>query len=331
MARDFYVVWWNVENLFDKAGQVEPHRPEYLQKTLKKELTGWTTAVLNKKISQLTKIIKQMNDGNGPDILGLCEIENKNVVDKLKAAIAIPGRNYKTVHHNMSDRRGIDIAFIYDANKFSLEPGTQFHHVIQMHKATRDLYQVSLLTKADGDHAGGNKLVLIGNHWPARMGDDNEFWRLSAGSTLGYWMNRIDETLGGDPAILVMGDFNDEPFSPSLVKHALSVQSKGKVSGASTKNYLWNAMWKPLGEGQTSYVFSGMLNMLDQFLLSRGLIKASAPIRYVEDSVKVLAFPEMTVGKYKAPRRFGRPSKPKQYKQNGYSDHFPIALVLQER
>jgi hypothetical protein len=88
---DHYIAWWNVENLFDHANAT---RPDYLRDELRGELQGWTAAVRNTKIAQIASVITQMNGGNGPDILGICEIENKTVMDFLAHAIALPGRNY---------------------------------------------------------------------------------------------------------------------------------------------------------------------------------------------------------------------------------------------
>ena len=319
---EYYIAWWNVENLFDVEGQVEPHRPEYLQKKLKKELKDWTAAVLDTKIGQLVKIISQMNNGDGPDLLGLCEIENKNVVTLLMNALQFPGRDYDIIHHNMEDKRGIDIAFIYDKNKFAIDPDKIFNHTIQLNYATRELFQVTFTTTAKD-----NQFVVIGNHWPSRLGE--EWARLAAGSALGHWVKRINEELGEGTAVLAMGDFNDEPFNQSLVKAALSVQHKTKVTRGK-KHYLYNPMWKLMGEGKTSYVYSGSPNMLDQFLLNKGIIKADAPLRYKAGSADVLRFPEMEKGSYKQPRRFDRPSKPKTFDPEGFSDHFPIIMILQE-
>lgn len=58
-----YVAFWNVENLFDTEDS--PDRPEWLQKTLAKELKGWTSEILNRKIEQLAFIVCRMNGGKG--------------------------------------------------------------------------------------------------------------------------------------------------------------------------------------------------------------------------------------------------------------------------
>lgn len=106
-----------------------------------------------------------MNQGNGPDILGVCEIENQNVMQLLVAAMAPLGRNYAVIHHDMSDHRGIDIGFIYDANMYTPDPNNPwFSYEVLKRSATRDIFQINL------DTANGNRLILIGNHWPARLG-----------------------------------------------------------------------------------------------------------------------------------------------------------------
>jgi hypothetical protein len=113
---DHYVAFWNVENLFDIEGS--PRRSDKLQRTLKGELAGWTQAVLDRKLAQLASVIMRMNGSQGPDILGLAEIENEHVLRLLCEALAPLNRPYEVAHADSSDGRGIDVAFIYDASRF---------------------------------------------------------------------------------------------------------------------------------------------------------------------------------------------------------------------
>ena len=113
---EYFIAWWNLENLFDVANSTD--RPEWLQKRLKRELAGWNNTVLNNKLKQLASIISQMNNNKGPDLLGVCEVENSTVLEKLVAELAFTGRNYAMVHSDTRDARGIDVAFIYDKNLF---------------------------------------------------------------------------------------------------------------------------------------------------------------------------------------------------------------------
>ena len=197
-----------------------------------------------------------MNNQNGPDILGVCEIENASVMTLLAQAMATPGRNYSVVHHDMSDNRGIDIGFIYDAILYTPDPiNPSFSYEVLKRSATRDIFQVNF------DTAQGRRLILIGNHWPSRLGPSE--YRVIVGETLSYWLERIVEVVGGEPSVLVMGDFNDEPFDLSLTDFALSSRTTRRVLNGRNP-YLFNLMWPLMGQGITSYVYDNQPNMLDR-------------------------------------------------------------------
>lgn len=316
----YYLSFWNVENLFDVIDS--PRRGDKLKRTLAGELSGWTLDVLNSKINQLASIIRQMNGGLGPDILGVCEVENEFVLKLLRDNLNLSNRNYYIAHHDMSDNRGIDVAFIYDRNIFEAEQ--QFSHYIIKRSATRDLFQVNFKTQA------GNRLVLVGNHWPARAGGqyESEPYRIIAGETLAYFHQRIQEVHGKDVAVLAMGDFNDEPFNRSLIKHALSEKLRQKVTRARTSRFL-NLMWPFLGQSLGTHYFQNRPNVLDQFLASRGLITGNSNFTISPDSVEIIRFPEMVNGgSYPVPIRFDRGSSPNL---NGFSDHYPIGVQIKEK
>jgi hypothetical protein len=316
---NYYVAFWNVENLFDVVNS--PRRTEKLQRVLKGELTGWTASVLNRKVKQLASIIQRMNEGQGPDILGVCEVENEYVLRLLVDNLNIAGRNYDIEHHNTSDNRGIDVAFIYDRNSFTAED--QFSHFIVKRSATRDLFQVNFRT------TNNNLLILIGNHWPSRRGSqyESEPFRIIAGETLAYFHQRIREIQGNDVALIAMGDFNDEPFNRSIVKYALSEKIRAKTTRARSPKFL-NLMWPLLGDGIGTYYYDNNPNMLDQFLVSKGLLTGNSNILVRQDSVEIVRFPQMVNnGIYPTPNKYGRG---KSLNRNGFSDHFPIALQLRE-
>ena len=324
----YNIAWWNLENLFDVENSTQ--RPDWLKKELKNELVGWDQNVLDKKISQLSKIISKMNGGTGPDILGVCEVENKPVMDLLVNSLSSLGRNYKVAHHDTSDKRGIDVAFIYDNGKFEFE--RQFFHVILKRTGTRDLFQVNLKCKCQQHGTAPRDLILVGNHWPARTGGTfyTEPYRILAAETMSYWHKRILEEKGKDTAILFMGDFNDPPHNRSMTQYALSTNSKMKVIRTISAPRLYNLMWPLMGKGLATYYYNNFPYMFDQFLVSKGIIKANAIFKVKPDSVNVERFPEMMKGDYKVPRQFGRPSKTKSYDEKGFSDHFPISIVLEE-
>lgn len=320
MTSNYWIGFWNLENLFDIENS--PRRSERLERVIGGDLDGWTQELLNHKIHQLSSIITQMNDGRGPDILGICEIENQHVVELLRDSLDSLDRSYLVEHHDMSDRRGIDVAFIYDSELFSAED--HFSHFVMRRTATRDIFQVNFRTM------GNRLIVLIGNHWPSRSGGrlESDGYRAIAGESLAYFHQRILQVHGSDSAILAMGDFNDEPFSRSLVIYALSNRSKRKVLNAKNPKLL-NFMWPLMGERVGTFYFDNYPNVLDQFLGNKNILKSKSPIKLLQDSVRILRFPEMVAsGKYPKPIRFGGMGKPVNL--DGFSDHFPISILLRE-
>ena len=350
---EYFVAWWNLENLFSEFD--DPARSQWLQRYVGRELEGWTTEILQRKLDQLAAVIRRMNDGQGPDLLGVCEVENESVLRRLIQAVGLPSRQYDIVHHNSCDKRGIDVAYIYDTQRFSIKPDEIFHHIIQKRTATRDLLQVNFYTRPEN-----NVLICIGNHWPARVGGvlESEPYRMLAGETLSYWMTRIHEVFADraveegrvptpsravPPSVLVMGDFNDEPFNRALTHYALAERVERKVkSRRSTKPYLLNLMWPLMGSGHRTHVYDGSPGMLDQFMVNRGMLDEESPISLARVTIAgrevpfvgIIKFAEMvhaTGSSAGGPRRFGRPAKPHQFNRDGFSDHFPIAIKVLER
>lgn len=320
---DHFISFWNLENLFDVESS--PTRPDWLQSRLAGELAGWTAQVLDKKLSQLAHIIKQMNGGAGPDILGVCEVENEVVLQKLVEKLDLPGRTYEVAHADTSDKRGIDVAFIVDSSLYQV--GLQFQHFVQKRTATRDIFQVNTITSA------GRHLVLVGNHWPSRSGGQysSEPYRMMVGETLAYFHKRILEELGEDTAIVAMGDFNDEPFDRSVREYALAMRERQKIMNARSVDYFYNLMWEPTGERLASFYFGNQPNMLDQFWVSRGIVKTTGPFAVRPEDIDVFRPAELVAGgDYPNPRKFGRPSRSSSFDPDGFSDHFPIVMKLCE-
>ncbi|MEZ4957644.1 MAG: hypothetical protein R2825_29060 [Saprospiraceae bacterium] len=329
--RQYYISFWNVENLFDI--QHSPRRTDKVERAIGGDLEDWTQPVLDRKISQLASIISKLNDGKGPDVLGVCEIENEYVLGLLVQALNPLGRNYAIVHHDSQDGRGIDVAFIYDETLLTVEPGMIFNHVVMKRTATRDILQVNFLTT----HLN-QRLVLIANHWPSRRGDpiESEGFRIIAGETLSYFHQRIKEVHGNDTPILAMGDFNDEPFDRSITSYARALRSKTKVIRGISPYFL-NLTWPLLKEGCGSYFYDNFPNLFDQFLANKNLLEDDSPLRVRLDSVQINNFLEMVNpafdpaepnDKYPYPVRYGGMGK--SIDPDGFSDHFPISVVLEQ-
>lgn len=316
------IAFWNLENLFDHENA---QRPAKLKSKLAGELAGWTAAIRDRKIQQLSSVIDLMFDGEGPALLGVCEIENEDVVQRLADAISVPGRNYQIVSHASGDARGIDTSFIIDATELSVVDTN--HQVVIKRSATRDIFWARLRVNASNE-----EFVAIVNHWPSRSGGQytSEPFRMLTGETHAYIVsNLLDEDQGGDKnlPIISMGDYNDEPFNRSMQEYLLGSRDPGRVR-FSTSGHMLNLMW-PLMQGDDpgSYLYGSTWNMLDQFLVSQGMVRGPSPVRVDRDSVEIFR-PSTMVASAGKPRRFNRPSAKKGEDQDGVSDHFPILVKL---
>lgn len=320
----YYVAWWNVENLFDEENS--PRRSEKVARVIKDDIAGWTPQLRDRKIAQLASIIARMNDGAGPDLLGVCEVENRFVLDRLAEAVheRLPKRRYAVVHADTRDARGIDVAFLHDTGLLEALPGQVFFHVVMRRNATREIVQAGFRTRR------GRTWTVFGNHWPSRSGGaaESSGYRHIAGETLAFFHQRVLETVGADAPALAMGDFNDEPFDPSLVTHALSTRQRQRVLQADAPR-LWNLMWPATGIPDGSFYFNNQPNMLDQFLVNANMARENSPLRVDADSVRILKFPgTFDTGTYPRPIPFGGMGK--KINTNGFSDHFPIGMRVTE-
>jgi len=304
-----------------------------VSKAGKDDKADWTPQLRDRKIDQLASVIAAMNTGQGPDLLGVCEVENRFVVDRLKDTVnaALPApRNYDVVRADTDDARGIDVAFIYDVTLFEVPVPLEesvFFHVVMRRNATREIVQVNFKTTS----AAARTWAVFGNHWPSRSGGQFESagYRAIAGETLSFFHQRVLEVHGPQTPVLTMGDFNDEPFDPSLVQHALSSRQRAKVTSARDNPLLWNLMWPIAGTPDGSFYFDNQPNMLDQFLVNKNMATGNAPIKADPATVQILKPPAMvSPGVYKKPIPFGGMGA--QVNQNGFSDHFPITMMVTE-
>lgn len=146
----YLVGFWNLENLF--APENFPDREPWIAQRMARDLRGWTEELFHRKVAQLASIIAQMSGGAGPDLLGVCEVENRFVLEQLISALngRLVDRIYDVVHaDNTHDQRGIDTAFLYDANVWSVDPQAIFSHFVMRRTGTRDILQATFATSSE--------------------------------------------------------------------------------------------------------------------------------------------------------------------------------------
>jgi len=258
----------------------------------------------------------------------------------------LPDRDYAAIHATADlSFRGIDTAFLYDRNHFSVDENLVFNHFVMRRTGTRDILQATFKT-----HTSGKELVVMANHWPSRFGgagaQASAGFRATAGETLSYWHKRIREeapALDRTP-VLAIGDMNDDPWDDSLIINARATRERGDTERATSERF-YNLTWEYLNTSTTDIngkdrILEGTLyynrngNLFDQILANRPLLDSKpSDFKLVEDTAGVIAFPEMVSHKTgEGPIRFGLPegNASEHINEQGFSDHFPIGVTVME-
>jgi hypothetical protein len=313
-----FVSFWNLQNLFDTANDLDKNDEEYLPGSER----DWTDERLDIKLNHMARVIRSMNHGDGPDILGVCEVEHQFLIDSMIARY-LNDKNYKSVYLEAPDNRGIDNGLIYNKDKFELLSfkGDTVH--LADNWPTRLVLGVKLLFR------NLDTMTVYVNHWPSRSGgqEKSEPNRISAAITV---LKSVEEEFKIDPnsKILIIGDFNDEPTNTSILTslgaHPFKCDSIGLGGRISVERELFNTSFQAYEDGLGSYKYRDDWNMLDQIIVSGSLISGPG-LYYVCNSFEVYkpSFIITKSGKYKGtpfPTYGGR-----KY-LGGYSDHFPVLV-----
>ena len=214
------VAFYNVENLFDTIDDPDNNWDE--ARTPKGE-DKWTEKKYNIKLNNLAKVLPIIGSdvtNSHPAILGLCEVENKQVLIDLLSTNKMKDLNYGIIHFDSKDWRGIDVALLFDATKFIPRNAKTYPLKVDYRgkpSFSRDVLVVFGFLEKE-------PINFIVNHWPSRGGGQPSIaQRFKAGE-----LNRriIDSILSINPKskIISMGDFNDDPSDPSI-KIALKTKS----------------------------------------------------------------------------------------------------------
>ncbi len=210
------VATYNIENLFDAIDDPKVRDEEFTPNGHQK----WTEEKVTQKIQNLGRVIRAMNGGAGPDILGLCEVENGPVVQRL-ANEGLKGLGFNIVAHTDGpDARGIDTAII---SRHPLVGKTKLHEVHDLSdpiwdKATRGILEATF--DVNGEH-----ITVFANHWPSRRGGEvRKKQRLAVGQKLnGIIKERLK--VNPDCNIVVLGDFNANPGEPEMGRNGLGASA----------------------------------------------------------------------------------------------------------
>ena len=313
----FGVAFYNLENLFDTLNNNGKYDLEFSPEGRNR----WDGKKYKSKLKNMSYAISQMTTKltpMGPALLGVSEIENKSVLEDLVRQDAIKDRMYQVIHHDSPDRRGVDVALLYNPRFF--KPINVTNHTLKIeglnYFKTRDqMCVVGLL--------GGERVGVIVNHWPSRRGgtEQSSYLREAAAQLcrqIADSLRNIDPNIG----IIVMGDLNDDPQDKSC-SMVLGAQKKQEDV---EEGYFFNPFWTMLDKGIGSYCYKGNWDLFDQIIVSHSLLsQGGSKLKYLKCEVFNKEFLKQQDGAY---RGYPHRTFSGGVFLNGYSDHFPTQVFL---
>jgi predicted extracellular nuclease len=316
---------WNDDKLKGKrVVRYQGNNEEFTPKSAK----NYNTKIYNTKLANESKVISEMGakySGGAPVIVGLLEVENRQVVQDLIKQPALAKYDYGIVHYNSYDYRGIDVAFIYQKRRFTPSHSLKKEVVIFNEEGRREYTRDILVLTGMLDN---EKVALFLNHWPSRRGGEAISLpkRNAAAAVLKQHMDSV-RALDPNTRLMAMGDFNDDPVSSSFKKVLKAV---GNPKDLSEKDPYLNLMYPLYKNGVASLAYQDAPNLFDQIIVSGNMYneKNEARKEYSVFKAELYAPPYLITkeGNYKGyPFRSWAGDK----FTGGYSDHFPAFVVLQ--
>lgn len=317
-ASDFRVMWYNVENLFDTIDDPEKEDEEFLPSGNR----YWTPKRYYHKLRQIARVITAAGEWDTPALIGLCEVENDTVITHLITRTPLRSQHYRYCITKGSDPRGINVAVLYQRDKFALigEESIPVRHERDRGKATRDILHVW------GQVITGDTLDVLACHLPSRSGGEKETedYRKSACLLLRNLCDSLS-AVRQLPNILIMGDFNDTPED----KNIREVLGAAPLTSSDDRTPLVNLFGDPKRlEFPGSHKYRGEWHQLDQIIVNRNLLNPSNPLRVQVESITLFT-PSFLLTKDKTWR--GKRPKRTYYGfryEGGYSDHLPLIVQL---
>ncbi len=312
----FRVMCYNVENLFDCENDSLTNDDDFTPQGA----YYWTPSKFRQKTAKIAKVIVAAGQFSPPAIIGLCEIENDNVLDQLTKKSPLKKLGYQYVHFDSPDKRGVDVAMLYLPKyfkalnakaipvKFSKHP----------HATTRDILYVS------GVALPSDTLHLFVCHFPSRLGGalESEERRLEAASILRQAVDSLFQQYPA-PNILIMGDFNDYPKDKSMEKVLGAIKPTTPVF----QHQLYNLSYLLHEKNDIgTHKHGAEWGVLDQFIVSGSLLITNAPF-YTQPSNSTIFMDSFLLqedAKYFGVKPF-RTFLGMRY-LGGFSDHLPILI-----
>lgn len=307
------IAFYNLENLFDTINDVQKNDEEFLPNGT----NHWTSKRYQAKLENMAYVISKVGGEiikGGPTILGVCEIENRSVLEDLIITPPLKGLGYEIVHFDSPDKRGVDVGLLYKKAAFKVYNSTS--NRLTMPGKTDWYSRDQLVVSGELD---GEMIHIIVNHWPSR-GAGPEY--RAAAAALSLKLTDSLRSIYPDAKIFIMGDLNDDPTDASVYK---VLGAKGKQREVKEGD-LFNPMWNLHQDGIGSLAYRDAWNLFDQIIISEPVLNgANKGWKYLSAKVFNEKFLLQKEGPYAGYpyRTFAGGAY-----AGGYSDHFPTYMFV---
>jgi len=314
------IAFYNLENLFDTIDDPKIHDEEYTPEGR----NNWTTEKYQIKLNNLAKVIADIGKketGAPPAVIGVAEVENKKVLEDLVTTGDLKGLGYQIIHFDSPDWRGIDVALLYRKNIFNPVNYEKYPLYLRDSDTGKRMYTRDQLVVTG--IMDGEEISVIVDHWPSRRGGEARSLpkRIKAAKLTKHIKDSI---LQENPRakIVIMGDLNDDPSSPSVKK---VLQAKARKADV-TEGTVYNAMEHFFNRGIGTLAYRDSWNLFDQIMITPALLNdADDKFHLYKSGIYSREFMKNKRGRYK-----GYPKRTFAGGEflGGYSDHFPTYIII---
>jgi hypothetical protein len=312
----FTFMFYNVENYFDCLDDSLTDDDEFTYSGIR----GWNQSRLNYKTERIAKTILAAGKWNSPVFVGLCETENREVLELLTNSMTLSKFNYKIIQKDSPDERGIDVSFIYRPDLFR----PLNYEAIPIIDSTDLTFKSRDILHVRGTLNGCESIHVFVNHWPSRYGGVMETvrFRKLASETLQKAIRNIKKT-EPEAKIICTGDFNDSPQDESM-EELVKLKDRD-TAGQFVKLINLSADW--MSEDIKTLKSQYTWEVFDQWIVSASFLGPNNCYRFLKAEIMKDPFllePDTKFGGVK-PRRTYIGFK----YQNGFSDHLPVLLRIE--
>ncbi len=310
--------FYNLENLYDTVNNTKVNDEEFLPNSERQ----YNSRIYMDKLERLSTVISGMGTNLNPDglaILGVSEIENDTVLTDLVNMPKLKNRKLKIAHFDSPDARGVDVAMLYNPKYFTLLYSTPLF--VQLPGGSKDSYFTRDVLYAKGLMDGDTVHVFV-NHWPSRVGGEERSIPARAAAA-GVVKHSVDSLTAQNPLakVVIMGDLNDDPISPSVAK-VLNAKGDQKNVSLSGLYNPWMDMYK---KGIGTLAYQDAWGLFDQIIVSAGWLDKTKPGYFYQKSMIYNEdFLVQKTGKF---RGYGKRTWDGMTYNYGYSDHFPVYIM----